>query len=105
MYQKLVRILFVACFFVPAVAAAVTTDDFLVRTTENLLNLCSVVRQDPQHREAIHMCHGYLIGALSALSTITRRQFLSDASVWFACPRKGQPRRATRLSRCSSNGR
>ena len=64
MYQKLARVLFVACLFVPTVAGAVTTDDFLLTTTQKLLNLCTVSTNDPQHREAIHMCHGYLIGAL-----------------------------------------
>jgi Rap1a immunity proteins len=63
MYQKLARILFLAFLFVPAVAAGLTTDDFLVRTTQNLINLCSASEKDPQHREAIHMCHGYVIGA------------------------------------------
>jgi hypothetical protein len=54
------------CFawsLLPAVAAGVTTDDFLLRTTRNLINLCSASEKDPQHREAIHMCHGYLVGA------------------------------------------
>jgi Rap1a immunity proteins len=63
MYHKLVRILFIAFLLFPNVARAVTADDFLVKTTQNLINLCTVSSKDPQHREAIHMCHGYLIGA------------------------------------------
>jgi hypothetical protein len=65
MYHKLVRILFIAFLLFPTVARAVTTDDFLVKTTQNLINLCTVSKNDPQHREAIHMCHGYLIGGSS----------------------------------------
>ena len=63
MYHKLVRILFIAFLLFPNVARAVTADDFLVKTTQNLINLCTVSSKDPQHREAIHMCHGYLLGA------------------------------------------
>jgi Rap1a immunity proteins len=63
MYRKLVRILFIVFLLFPTLAQAVTTDDFLVKTTQNLINLCTVSATHPQHREAIHMCHGYLIGA------------------------------------------
>jgi hypothetical protein len=42
---------------------AVTDDDFMVRTTANLVNLCAVRPDDPRAKEAIQMCHGYLIGA------------------------------------------
>lgn len=63
MHRKFLIVLFVVLFPFSMLAAAVTTDDFLVKTTQNLLNLCTVSADDPQHREAIHMCHGYLIGA------------------------------------------
>lgn len=43
--------------------AAVTSQDFEVKTTQNLLNLCTASSEDPQAREAIHFCHGYLVGA------------------------------------------
>jgi hypothetical protein len=55
--------LFIVFLLFPTLAQAVTTDDFLVKTTQNLINLCTVSATHPQHREAIHMCHGYLIGA------------------------------------------
>lgn len=63
MHRKSLIVLFVVLFPFSMLAAAVTTDDFLVKTTQNLLNLCTVSADDPQHREAVHMCHGYLIGA------------------------------------------
>ncbi|MGR8940347.1 MAG: Rap1a/Tai family immunity protein [Gammaproteobacteria bacterium] len=44
--------------------AVVSKDDFLARTTQNLINLCTASPDDPNYREAIHFCHGYLIGAL-----------------------------------------
>ena len=43
--------------------AAVTDDDFETETTQNLINLCSVSKNDPRAKEAIHYCHGYLVGA------------------------------------------
>ena len=46
-----------------AVSAAVTESDFKVATTANLLNLCSAAPDDPRYSEAIHFCHGYLVGA------------------------------------------
>ena len=46
-----------------AVTAAVTEEDFQVTTTENLITLCTASKDDPHYREAIHFCHGYLVGA------------------------------------------
>jgi hypothetical protein len=43
--------------------AAVTDEDFEVRSTRNLLNLCAVSADDPRAKEAIQMCQGYLVGA------------------------------------------
>lgn len=50
---------------------AVTKDDFLVKTTENLMNLCTVSEQDPLREEAIHFCHGYLVGAYHYYKAVT----------------------------------
>jgi hypothetical protein len=64
MFKQLIRPLVVASFLVPGFAgAAVTDDDFLVKTTRNLVNLCAVSRDDPRAKEAIQMCHGYILGA------------------------------------------
>lgn len=43
--------------------ADVTSQDFEAKTTQNLLNLCTASPEDPQAGEAIHFCHGYLVGA------------------------------------------
>jgi len=43
--------------------ANVTNEDFVAKTTQNLINLCTASPQDPYYREAIHFCHGYLVGA------------------------------------------
>jgi hypothetical protein len=64
MFKKLIRSLVVVSFLVPGLAgAAVTDEDFEVRTTRNLLNLCAVSADDPRAKEAIQMCQGYLVGA------------------------------------------
>ena len=46
-----------------ASAADVTEEDFELLKTRNLLNLCAVSADDPRHAEAIHFCHGFMVGA------------------------------------------
>jgi Ssp1 endopeptidase immunity protein Rap1a len=58
-----VLLLFGAALAVPGVAGAVTDGDFEVKTTRNLLNLCTVSADDARYKEALHFCHGYLVGA------------------------------------------
>jgi hypothetical protein len=47
----------------PVVVGAVTEADFEAKTTQNLLNLCTALPDDPHYREAINFCEGYLVGA------------------------------------------
>jgi len=47
----------------PAAAALITDEDFEVKTARQLLQLCTVSPDDPRYREALHFCHGYLVGA------------------------------------------
>jgi Rap1a immunity proteins len=64
MYQRLINALLIAFMLSPGIAmAAVTDEDFEVKTTRNLLNLCAVSADDPRAKEAIQMCQGYLVGA------------------------------------------
>jgi hypothetical protein len=66
MRQKLLVILLFAVVLVrPGLAASVTEEDFKVKTTQQLINLCSASANDPLVKEAIHFCHGYLIGAFA----------------------------------------
>src|SRR4029434_5336902 len=53
----------VATLLVPMLVSAVTDADFEAKTTQNLLKLCTVSPHDPRYREALHCCHGYLVGA------------------------------------------
>lgn len=45
------------------VARAITAEDFQVKTTQELIDLCTVSASDPLAQQAIHFCHGYLVGA------------------------------------------
>jgi hypothetical protein len=64
MLKGFVRSLVLASFLVPGLAgAAVTDEDFVLGTTQNLVNLCSVSPSDPRAKEAIQMCEGYMLGA------------------------------------------
>lgn len=61
--RALILLLLGAALAVPGVAGAVTDGDFEVKTTRNLLNLCTVSTDDVRYKEALHFCHGFLVGA------------------------------------------
>jgi hypothetical protein len=61
--RALVSLLLGAALAVPGIAFAVTDADFEVKTTRNLLALCTVSTEDARYKEALHFCHGYLVGA------------------------------------------
>lgn len=46
-----------------AAAPAAEDDDFLIATTGDLATLCAVAPEHPRYAAAVHMCHGYMIGA------------------------------------------
>jgi Rap1a immunity proteins len=47
----------------PMVAGAVSRDDFLARTAQDLIDLCAASPTDPMYKEALSFCHGYWVGA------------------------------------------
>jgi Rap1a immunity proteins len=47
----------------PVVAGAVTQDNFLVRTTDDLVQLCSPGAAEDLRIQAIHFCEGFVVGA------------------------------------------
>jgi hypothetical protein len=47
--------------------AAVAEDDFLVRTTGDLVDLCEVASTDPYYTAAINFCHGFSVGVYRVL--------------------------------------
>lgn len=53
-----------AVLLIPGLTIAeVTKQDFEVKTTHDLVDLCTASPADRYYREAIHFCHGFLVGA------------------------------------------
>jgi Rap1a immunity proteins len=52
-----------AVAIVPLASHAATQDNFLARTTADLVALCSPGQDDPLRVAAIHFCEGYVVGA------------------------------------------
>ena len=48
--------------------AAVTEDTFLVRTTGDLIDLCTAAPSDPMSTAALNFCHGFTIGVYRVLA-------------------------------------
>lgn len=64
MKRKSVMVILVLFLMLPAHAgAAVTEEDFVAGTTQNLMNLCTASVDDPLYHQAVNFCHGYLVGA------------------------------------------
>ena len=63
MVRKLASLVFFIAALKAGAAAAITDEDFEVKTTQSLLKLCTVSANDPRSQQAIHFCHGYLVGA------------------------------------------
>jgi len=64
MKRKLLRFIMMLGIVLPGLAnSAVTEEDFVVKTTQNLINLCTASPQDPRYEEAVNFCQGYMVGA------------------------------------------
>jgi hypothetical protein len=62
MHRNLFALVLVASL-APLCAEAVTADMFRVRSTADLVEICSVPPNDAMHAAAIGFCHGYGVGA------------------------------------------
>ena len=64
MKRILLRLIMMFAILLPCLAnSAVTQEDFVVKTTRNLINLCTASPIDPHYGDAINFCQGYMIGA------------------------------------------
>lgn len=63
MQCKIVFVLVCVFLLLPVWAGAASEKDFEVKTTEQLLNLCTALPGDPLYQQAVNFCHGYLVGA------------------------------------------
>ena len=62
MRRNLLALILVASM-VPLCAEAVDSDNFRVRSTADLVEICSVPPSDSMYAAAIGFCHGYGVGA------------------------------------------
>jgi hypothetical protein len=44
-------------------ALAVSTEDFIIANTQDVIDVCTTSESDPMYVAAIAFCHGYLVGA------------------------------------------
>jgi Rap1a immunity proteins len=68
-------------------AAAVTQDNFKLRTGTDIVQLCSVPVDDPLFVAAIHMCHGFGVSSYQTLAAINEHEKIGG----FFCPPEGPP--------------
>ena len=61
MHRK-VFIILLAIALWPLCSEALTREDFLVHSTQDLVKLCSASESDPLYQAAIGFCHGYAVG-------------------------------------------
>lgn len=60
----------------PGLAQAVDKTNVPLRTTEDLYRVCTVAPDDPIRREAIDLCEGFVIGAVSYHDAVSDREHL-----------------------------
>ncbi len=70
MVSKLVVFLMAVVFLFPRAGWAVTEQDFKVKNTRELLDLCTAPPSDPMYREAVNFCQGYLVGAYAYYAAV-----------------------------------
>ena len=63
MKRKWMILVFCGVFMVSGLAGAVEEEDFVVDTTDDLIELCIAPKSDPLYREAVNFCVGFLVGA------------------------------------------
>ena len=61
MHRKALQIVLAIALW-PLSSAALTREDFLVHSTQDLVKLCSASESDPLYQAAIGFCHGYAVG-------------------------------------------
>jgi hypothetical protein len=54
--------------------AAVTEDNFLLRTTGDLVDLCKATSADPYYTAAVNFCHGFAVGVYRVLESEERAE-------------------------------
>ena len=73
----------------PVLAGDLSVEDFEVKTTRDLIDLCSAAPDDPLYPKAIHFCHGYLLGAYHYYAASTA----GPNAAPIVCPPENRPSR------------
>ena len=63
MRRKWMILVLLGAFLIPGWVSAIEENDFVVDTTGDLIELCTVSKTDPLHKEAVNFCLGFLVGA------------------------------------------
>src|SRR5262249_21563737 len=61
--RRFVWVIGIAICLWPFLSGGATRDEFLMRTTQDYVNLCSTSPDDPMYAAAMGFCHGYGVGA------------------------------------------
>ena len=63
MKRKMLGLTVALILMLPVAATATTVQDFQVKETQDLIDLCTTSPEESNFKEAVHFCHGYLVGA------------------------------------------
>lgn len=89
MRRKAIIMLLAIVILLPKFADAVSEEDFEAKTTEEMINLCTVSPDDPLYHQAINFCHGYLVGAFHYYEATS----MGPAGIKLVCPPDPRPSR------------
>lgn len=78
-----------------AVAAAITPEEFRLRSGADYVALCATPASDPLYQAAVHMCHGFGAGVYQTLTAVTRHEKLAP----IICPPEPVPTRNETVGR------
>jgi len=76
LFCKNVILVIALALALPLTANAVDLQDFKLKTTQDLFDLCSTDEDNPKYVAAIHACHGYIAGAIHYHDAVTDREDL-----------------------------
>jgi hypothetical protein len=95
--MKSIFICFVLAIFLvgPSMAGEVGVEDFQVNTTKDLMDLCAAPPEEPLASQAIHFCHGYLVGAYHYYAA----SVAGPNGVSLVCPPEPRPSRNDTIAR------
>ncbi len=74
-----------AAMSVGSARAAVSTDNFLLRNTGDLVNLCSAATTEPYYTAAVNFCHGFAVGVFRVLQA---ENAAHSSRRWFCLPQQ-----------------